>query len=65
MMRCRASFHPYETRWQLLEEADHLAAPKLFRDNDLASGIDTVSLEHRLGEIQTDRANLHVDGPLM
>ena len=27
--------------------------------------VDAVDLEHVLGEINPDRANLHVDGPLM
>src|ERR1039457_5885685 len=30
--------------------------------DDLLSRVDAVNLEHVLGDIQTDRGNLHVDG---
>jgi hypothetical protein len=40
----------------------HLAAPELFPDDDLFGRVDPVNLEHVLGDIQTDRGNLHVDG---
>jgi hypothetical protein len=42
-----------------------LAAPQLFPDHHLLVGVDAVYLKDVLGKIQTDRANLHVDGPLM
>ena len=48
-----------------LEERDHLAAPQLLPDDYLLVRVDAVNLEDVLGEIQTDRANLHVDGPLI
>src|SRR5205085_9436685 len=47
------------------EGGEHLAAPQLLRQHHLALGTDAVRLKHVLGEIQTDRANLHVDGSLM
>jgi hypothetical protein len=31
----------------------------------LLVGVNAVDLEHVLGDIQTDRGNLHVDGSLM
>jgi hypothetical protein len=43
----------------------HLTAAKLLPDNDLLGHIDAVDLKHVLGDIQTDRGNLHVDGSLM
>jgi hypothetical protein len=43
----------------------HLAASKLLSDNDLLVAINAVNLEYVLGEIQTNRGNLHVDGSLV
>jgi hypothetical protein len=37
-------------------------AAQLPPDDDLLGRINAVNLEHVLGEIQTDRGNLHVDG---
>jgi hypothetical protein len=34
----------------------------LLPDNDLFGPVDPVNLEHVLGDIQTDRGNLHLDG---
>ena len=47
------------------KKLEHLPAPQLLRDHHLARRVDAMHLEHVLGEIQTDRGNLHVDGPLM
>jgi hypothetical protein len=41
------------------------AAPQLLTNDDLFSRVDAMDLEHVLGDIQTDRGNLHVDGSLM
>jgi hypothetical protein len=60
-----ASFHANQARWQGLKERHHLAAPQLLPDDHFLIGVDAVNLEDVLGEIQTYRANLHVDGPLM
>jgi len=32
--------------------------------NHFLTGVDAVNLKDVLGDIETDRANLHVDGPL-
>ena len=45
--------------------ARNLAAAKLLPDDDFLGRIDPVDLEHGLGDIQTDRGNLHVEGSLM
>jgi hypothetical protein len=37
----------------------------LLTNDDLFSRVDAMDLEHVLGDIQTDRGNLHVDGSLM
>ena len=65
MVRRGARFHTDQARCKLLEEHDHLAATQLPRDDNLALLVDPVNLEDILGDIQTDRANLHVDDPLM
>jgi hypothetical protein len=64
-VRRGARLHAQQARRQALEERHHLTAPQLLPDNNLLVGIDAVNLDDVLGEIQTDRANLHVDGPLM
>jgi hypothetical protein len=65
MVRRGARFHAHQAWWQRFEERHHLAASQLLSDDHLLAGIDAVNLKHVLGKIQTDRANLHVDGPLM
>jgi hypothetical protein len=59
--------HAYadETRRQLAEKLEHLAAPELLLEHQLLGSIDAMHLEDVLGEINSDRANLHVDGPFM
>src|ERR1022692_4543376 len=60
---CRgAGFHADKAWRQSLEELYQLAAAKLLSDGDLLSRVDAVNLEHVLGDIQTDRGNMHVDG---
>jgi hypothetical protein len=63
--QCRAGFHAHKARRQRLEERQHLASPKLLSDDYLLGGVDAVNLEHVLGDIQTDRCNLHVDRSLL
>jgi len=65
MMGSGAGFYANEARREFLKEIDHLATPQLPSDDHSPSRVDAVNLKHPLGEIQTDRANLHVDGPLM
>ena len=60
-----AGLHADKARRQRLEELQHLAAPQLLPNDDLLGRVDPVNLEHVLGDIQTDRGNLHVDGSLM
>jgi hypothetical protein len=50
---------------QRREELQHLTAAKLLPDDDLLGRVDPVDLEHVLGNIETNRGNLHVDGSLM
>jgi hypothetical protein len=38
------------------------AAPQLLSDNHLLLGVDPMDLKHVLGDIQTDRGNLHSNG---
>jgi hypothetical protein len=62
---CRAGFHAHKARRQRFEERRHLAAPKLLPNDYLLGGVDAVNLEHVLGDIQTNRCNLHGDRSLM
>jgi hypothetical protein len=56
---------PTRQGWQRREELHHLTAAKLLPDDDFFGRVDAVNLEYVLGDIQTDRGNLHVDGSLM
>jgi hypothetical protein len=58
-------FHADQARRQSLEEPHHLTAAQLLPDDDILGRINTVNLEHVLGEIQTNRGDLHVEGSLM
>src|SRR5450759_5519227 len=62
MMRRGTGYHADEARCQGFEECHHLTAAKLLSDDDFLGRVDAVNLEYVLGEIQTDRGNLHVDG---
>ena len=61
-MRRGAGLHADKARRQRFEEGQHLAAPELLPNHDVFGRVDPVNLEHVLGDIQTDRGNLHVDG---
>ena len=65
IVRGGTGVHANEAGRQSFEELHHLTATKLFPDYDLLGCIDAVHLEYVLGNIQTDRGNLHVDGSLM
>ena len=65
IMRRGASLHADQARRQSFEERYHLAAAKLLSDDDLLGRVDAVNLKHVLGDIQTDRGDLHVEGSLM
>ncbi len=45
-----------------LRFCDGKSKPKLLPHHDLLIGVDAVDLKHVLGDIQTDRGNLHLDG---
>ena len=64
MMSGSAGFHADQARRNLAKEGDDQLAPQLTADDDLAPTIHTVHLEHVLGEINANGANLHMDGPL-
>jgi hypothetical protein len=54
-----AGFHTDQASRNLAKEFDDLLAPQLTGDEDLAHTIHAVHLEHVLGEINADDANLH------
>src|SRR5712671_2044961 len=62
MVRRGTGLHADQAWRQSLEERHHLAAAKLLSDDDLLGRVNAVNLKHVLGDIQTDRGNLHVDG---
>src|SRR6516165_6250692 len=64
MMSGSAGFHADQASRKLAKEVDDPLAPQLTGDNDLARIIHAVHLEHVLGEINADGANLHMDDPL-
>src|SRR3982074_638203 len=60
MVRRCARLNADQTRRQLLEERQDRAALQLAADDHLTSGINSVNLEHRLGNVETDcRDRLH------
>src|SRR5271169_719407 len=61
-MRGGTRLHSDQARRKSREKGYHLAAPELLPDHDLLVGVDAVNLKHVLGDIQTDRGNLHLDG---
>src|SRR5215471_6309133 len=63
MMSGSTGFHTDQASRNLAKEVDDLLAPQLTGDDDLAQAIHAVHLEHVLGEINADGANLHMDDP--
>src|SRR5277367_1050782 len=60
MMRRGASLDTNQARRQLLEERKNIATLQLTADHHLASSINAVDLEDRLGNVETDcRNRLH------
>ena len=43
-----------QVRWQLLKERQNVATLQLAADDHFASGVNSVNLEHRLGDVETD-----------
>src|SRR4029453_14936069 len=62
MVRRGTGLHADQAWRQSLEERRNLAAAKLVSADDLLGRVNAVNLKHVLGDIQTDRGNLHVDG---
>src|SRR5262249_34937286 len=61
MVRRGTGLDAHQARWQLLEERWHIAPFQLTADDPLASGINTIYLKIRLGDVETDCRNcLHV-----
>jgi hypothetical protein len=55
-----ASLDANQAWWQLLEKRQDRAPLQLAADDHRAGGINSVNLEHRLGDIETDcRDRLH------
>ena len=65
IVRGRAGLHADKARRQIFEKRYHLAAAKLLPDDDLLGRVNAMNLEHVLGDIQTDRGDLHVECSLM
>src|SRR4051812_42096368 len=65
MMGGSAGFHADQASRNLAKKVDDLLATQLTGDDDFAPAIHAVHLEHILGEINADGANLHVDAPLV
>jgi hypothetical protein len=61
----QAHIHADQARRQRLEELQHLAAPQLLANDNFLASVDPVHLDHFLGDIQSDRCNLHVNRSLM
>ena len=64
MGRC-TGFHADEARREFGEKGQYLRPPQWLVEDHLVIGIDAMHLEHVLGNINADRDNLHLDGPLM
>src|SRR4029077_10527798 len=65
IVRRSTGFHTHEALRRRYEKSYHLTAAKLLPDDDLLGRVDAVNLKNVLGDIQTYRGNLHVDGSLM
>ena len=61
MMRRRTSLNTDQARGHFLKESQNVATLQLAADDHLAGGINTMDLEYRLGDVETDcRDCLHV-----
>ncbi|BCG83645.1 hypothetical protein MesoLj113b_71870 (plasmid) [Mesorhizobium sp. 113-3-3] len=67
MVRRRAGLHADEARLHIAKQRDKLIAPNFSTEHRVSSIIDAVNLKDVLGDIQSNRDNLHADGsfPLM
>jgi hypothetical protein len=62
-MSSSAGFHADQARRNLAKKFNDLPASQLSADDDVTRIVHAVDLEHILGEINADGANLHVDDP--
>jgi hypothetical protein len=58
MVRRCARLHPHQAGRQLLKEGQDLTPPQLTPNHHRPCLINTMDLEYRLGEINTDRDNV-------
>ena len=63
MMRRRTGFHANQARLKPFEKRQKLIAPHLPAQHGLPLLIDPMNLENVLGDVESDRGNLHLDGP--
>jgi hypothetical protein len=60
MVRRGAGLYANQARWQLLEERQDVATLQLATDDHPAGRINSVNLEDRLGDVETNcRSRLH------
>jgi hypothetical protein len=60
MVRRGTGLDAHQARWQLLEERKDMTPLQLPADDHLASGINAMHLNYRLGDVETDcRNHLH------
>lgn len=63
MVRRRAGLHADEARLHIAKQRDKLIAPNFSTEHRVSSIVDAVNLRDVLGDIQSNRDNLHADGP--
>jgi hypothetical protein len=51
VVRSTSGFHADQTSWQVDEELSHLVTTQLFLEDSLAKLVDSVKLEHILGQV--------------
>jgi hypothetical protein len=51
MVRRGASLYANQASWQLLKERNYLAPLQLTTEDHLATSVNAVNLEHRLGDV--------------
>ena len=61
----RTRFHADQTGREFGEEGQHLRSSQWLIEGHLVVGANAVHLEDVFGKINTDRDNLHSDGPLV
>jgi hypothetical protein len=64
VVRGRTRFHPDQARRQFGEERQQLRSTQRLVENHHVVSVSAMHLKHVLGQIDANRGNLHVDGPL-